>query len=367
MAEKQPYRISIYHNWALQLQLLLDWEDAARLAFEEAYASGIIDRPVELLSRDVWGAPNGSALEVGKAMREIVKNDRIHGMIGLAMTEDCAYMRDEINESLRIPVLSFSSTIDFDGPYCFQTQCGTFLDEAVVIASFLRAQGHDAIAMMHDTSFQGEEFGEALRAAAHRFGLQIASSAPVNAFATEADLLERLHQARKTGVKAFAYVGMGGQFKQLASAFRKVDWDPMRITGMTLCGSNPGFDGPAQYEGWYGLEQFHEGNETFNAMAAAFRKRFGRDGAHTWAAHGYDEGRVMALALGRAEVPSPAGIATAMEHIRMLPAAVGGPGNHISFGPHDHRGYKGDFFAIRRVVDGRNELVGVPSQFIAKI
>lgn len=367
MSSLTPYRISVFHNWALQLQLLLDWEDAARLAFEEAHAQGIIDRPVEIVSRDVWGAPNGSALEVGEAMREIVANDRVHGMIGLAMTEDCAYLRDEINESMRIPVLSFSSTIDFDGPFCFQTQCGTFLDEAVIIASYLRAQGHEAIAMMHDTSFQGEEFGEALRAAAHRVGLQIATSAPVNAFAPESELVEKLEQARRSGVGAFAYVGMGGQFKQLARAFRKVDWNPMRMTGLTLCGANPGFDGPAQYEGWIGLEQFHEDNPVFQAMAQAFRQRFGRDGAHTWAAHGYDEGRVMALALGRANPATPAGVAKAIESIRMLPAAVGGPGNHISFGPHDHRGYKGDFFAIRRIVDGRNELVGVPSQFIASI
>ncbi len=367
MTERSPYRISIYHNWALRLQLLIDWEDAARLAFEEAYESGLIDRPVELISRDVWGAPNGSALEVGKVMREIVAKDRVHGMIGLAMTEDCAFLRDEINTKLKIPVLSFSATIGFDGLYCFQTQCGTFYDEAVVIATFLRAQGHEAIAMMHDTSFQGEEFGEALRGAAHRVGLQIATSAPVNAFATEEELLGKLEQARRSGVGAFAYVGMGGQFKQLASAFRKIDWNPLRMTGMTLCGSNPGFDGPGPYEGWYGLEQFHEHNPVFNAMARSFHKRFGRNGAHTWAAHGYDEGRVMALALAQANPPSPSGIARAIESIRMLPAAVGGPGNHISFGPFDHRGYKGDFFAIRRIIEGRNELIGVPSQFIASL
>ena len=367
MTERTPYRVSIFHNWALGLQLLRDWEDAARLAFEEAFADGIIDRPVELLSREVWGAPSGSALEVGKMMREIVAKDRVHAMIGLAMTEDCAYLRDEINERMRLPVLSFAGTTGFDGPYCFQTQCGTFLDEAVVIAGFLRSQGHPAIAMMHDTSFQGEEFADALRSAAQRFDLRVAMSAPVNSFAPEDELLQALKQARATGVGAFAYVGMGGQFKQLASAFRKIDWNPTRMTGMTLVGANPGFDGPAQYEGWTGLEQFHEGNSTFQSMVAAFKRRFNRDGAHTWAAHGYDEGRLTALALGLASPPSPAGIAKAFERIRMLPAAVGGPGNHVSFGPFDHRGYKGDFFVIRRIVNACNELVGVPSQFLASL
>ncbi|RJG00675.1 ABC transporter substrate-binding protein [Noviherbaspirillum sedimenti] len=365
---RAPYRISIYHNWAIQLQLLLDWEDAARLAFEEAFEAGIIDRPVELVSREVWGAPNGSALEVGAAMRDIVANDRVHAMIGLAMTEDCAVLRQEINEKMKIPVLTFAATTGFDGEYCFSAPCGTFMDEAPVIAAFIKSQGFERFAMIHDTSFQGEEYGEALRASARHANLEIACCESINSVAPEAEVIEKLQLAKAAGVEAFAYVGVGMQFKQLAAAFRKLDWNPkLRMTGLTFCGANPGFDGPTQYEGWYGLDQYHEGNETLMKMAVAFQKRFGRDGSHMWAAHGYDEGRVMALALGNASPPSRAGIRAAMEKIRMLPAAVGCPGNHISYGPYDHRGYKGDYFTIRRINEGRNELVGVPSQFLASL
>ena len=32
MTERSPYRISIYHNWALRLQLLIDCEDASGAA-----------------------------------------------------------------------------------------------------------------------------------------------------------------------------------------------------------------------------------------------------------------------------------------------------------------------------------------------
>jgi branched-chain amino acid transport system substrate-binding protein len=43
-----------------------------------------------------------------------------------------------------------------------------------------------------------------------------------------------------------------------------------------------------------------------------------------------------------------------LETIRRLDAAAGGPGNHISFGPWDRRGYKGDFVVMRQVPDGKN-------------
>jgi ABC-type branched-subunit amino acid transport system substrate-binding protein len=301
-------------------------------------------------------------------MREIVANDRIHGMIGLAMTEDAAIIRHEIDTSTKIPVLSFEATTNFDGHYCFQTPCGTFLEEAPVIAAFIKARGYERFGLMHDTSFQGEEYGEALRASANRVELGVVSSHGINSLAPEEQITEHLLAARHSGIQAFSYVGVGMQFKQLATAMRRIGWEPpLKICGLKLVGAHPGFDGPSQYEGWYGLDQFHEGNEVMQRMAAAFERPFGRDGAHMWAAHGYVEGRLMALALGNANPPTPAGVREAMEQIRMLPSAVGGPGNMMSFGPFDHRAYKGDYFVIRRVIGGRNELVGVPSQFLAKL
>ncbi|SCW96111.1 ABC-type branched-chain amino acid transport system, substrate-binding protein [Sphingobium faniae] len=363
-----PYRISIYHNWALQLQLMKDWEDGARLAFEEAHAQGVIDRPVELLSRDVWGAPNGSALEVRNAMRAIVHDDRVHGMIGLAMTEDAAIIREEIGKDMQLPVLSFAATTGFDGHYCFQTPCGTHVDEAAVMAAYVKASGHDRMAMMHDTSFQGEDFGQALREFAASFDLSIVSSIGVNSVAPEDQILERLEAARDSGADAFAYVGVGMQFKRIASAMRRMNWEPgLKICGLTFVGAHPGFDGPEPFEGWVGLDQFHEENDVMQAMATAFQARFDRDGANMWTAHGYDEGRLMAMALGRAGAATRAAIRDALETIRMVPAAVGGPGNMMSFGPHDHRAYKGDYFVIRRIVEGRNELVGAPSAFFASL
>ena len=41
-----------------------------------------------------------------------------------------------------------------------------------------------------------------------------------------------------------------------------------------------------------------------------------------------------------------------MERIRWMPATNGGPGCYIQFGPHDRKGYKGDFLTIRELRGG---------------
>ncbi len=42
----------------------------------------------------------------------------------------------------------------------------------------------------------------------------------------------------------------------------------------------------------------------------------------------------------------------AMERIRWMPATNGGPATYVQFGPHDCKGYTGDFLAIRELRGG---------------
>ena len=49
------------------------------------------------------------------------------------------------------------------------------------------------------------------------------------------------------------------------------------------------------------------------------------------------------------------GVKEGLESIKMFPTALGGPRTNITFGPHDHRGYKGDWLFINRLSNGRFE------------
>jgi branched-chain amino acid transport system substrate-binding protein len=67
----------------------------------------------------------------------------------------------------------------------------------------------------------------------------------------------------------------------------------------------------------------------------------------------YDVGRVVAEGIVNASEMSPKGVRFGLERIKMFPAANGGAHTHITFGPYDHRGYKGDFLVMRKIVNQR--------------
>jgi hypothetical protein len=57
-------------------------------------------------------------------------------------------------------------------------------------------------------------------------------------------------------------------------------------------------------------------------------------------------------------IATPDGLRRGLETIRRLPAANGAPGTIVTFGPEDHRGYKGaDYLIIRRARGGTTEFV----------
>jgi hypothetical protein len=111
-------------------------------------------------------------------------------------------------------------------------------------------------------------------------------------------------------------------------------------------------------EGWTGVDQI-PGEETgdVNPNAATlfdrFEKRFNRRVEQVMIPLMYDIGRVVAEGIVNAPEMSPKGARLGLERIKMFPAANGGAHTNITFGPYDHRGYKGDFLVMRKIVNQR--------------
>ena len=87
-------------------------------------------------------------------------------------------------------------------------------------------------------------------------------------------------------------------------------------------------------------------------MVERFEKRFGRTTRNVVVALAYDTARVAIHGIGNAAIPHPRWVKEGMERIRWMPATNGGPGTYIQFGPHDRKGYKGDFLTIRELRGG---------------
>jgi ABC-type branched-subunit amino acid transport system substrate-binding protein len=165
---------------------------------------------------------------------------------------------------------------------------------------------------------------------------------------------QHLATMRDQGAEAIVYVGYGYSTFHFARAFKALDWDPPRIMGtafMFYSNSNAWAEG---LEGWHGIDQLGEDgqNPNYEAMMDRYEARFGRRSRNVVVALGYDTARAGIHGIANALIATPKEVKAGLEMIKWMPCTNGGPGCYITFAPHDHRGYKGDFLTIRELRDG---------------
>jgi branched-chain amino acid transport system substrate-binding protein len=66
----------------------------------------------------------------------------------------------------------------------------------------------------------------------------------------------------------------------------------------------------------------------------------------------YYTARAAVRGTANAAIAEPRWVRDGLERIRWMPATNGGPATYVQFGPHDHKGYKGDFLTIRELRGG---------------
>ena len=87
-------------------------------------------------------------------------------------------------------------------------------------------------------------------------------------------------------------------------------------------------------------------------MIERFKARFGRMSRNVVVALAYDAARAAVHGIANASIATPAHVKEGLERIKWMPCTNGGPSTYITFAPHDHRGYKGDFLTIRELRGG---------------
>ena len=88
------------------------------------------------------------------------------------------------------------------------------------------------------------------------------------------------------------------------------------------------------------------------AVLDRYQARYGERPRSTFLTLAYDAGNALAEAIAIAGTPTPDAIRRGLERVRNLPAAGGGPGTVVSFGPYDHKAYKGPFTSLSTVKNG---------------
>jgi ABC-type branched-subunit amino acid transport system substrate-binding protein len=256
----------------------------------------------------------------------------------------------------RIPSLGMPSGEHWSGPYCFQFQNGAPSEDAALLVNWLADNGYGSVAVVHEDNDFGDEYYHSFRQQSRRRGLK-ASSDQLFGPASPQSLEETLAMSRRADADAFVYMGFGIDGNRFLHLVRELDFRGPKLIGTIFQGgSEPGrgFGYTVDdFEGWIGVDQFDDDNPVTNAVLDRYAARYGDRPRSTFLTQGYDWGNTLSEALALVRSPVPSSVRNALERVRTLPAASGSEGNYISFGPYDHKAFKGRFNSLSTVRSGQ--------------
>lgn len=346
----EPVKIGVLIDMDLG-QLLADWIDPTILAIEDALNEGVYGRgPVQLVIADARGLPRENYRKVIEGYRWLVEQGCCV-VLGPLISDNSLVLQDTANE-LQVPCIGWTGAHRFASEYCFTVANGDIPTEGVMCAQWIHSRGYRKVGMFWEQGSSGRDYADYFRDTALQLGLQVVRE--VRLEPNPRGLVDDLRTMRELGVEALYYGGYGYATFHFARAFQELGWDPPRVMGtafMFYSNSNAWAEG---LEGWHGVDQLGEdgANPNYNAMVERFEERFGRSTRNVVVALAYDTARVAIHGIGNAAIPHPRWVKEGMERIRWMPATNGGPGTYIQFGPHDRKGYKGDFLTIRELRGG---------------
>jgi branched-chain amino acid transport system substrate-binding protein len=356
--ETAPIKVGFLMDMVMPIpELAANMVDPIELVFADAYKNGVLDRPVQLIYREVEGLPRGTVQDVIDLYEEFVREGCV-AMIGPIVSENAAVVQEEINTRFRVPTLSVCGSEDWQGEWTFLLPNGSMTDEPVIWAHLIAEAGYRDVGVIVEESLIGQQYLASFRRAAREKGIRIATEKVIAQ--TGQDITQVIREIRDSGAEALVHCGFGFGVAMASYALKALDWDPPRYMGTALetCyHSLPIWEAAL---GWVGLEQFDEGNEVATKFLDRFEEVHGRRPEFCSTVIFRDVAAVLVEAFAQARPLSRRGVKEALERVKMLPAASGAPGTRISFGKWHRHGYTTAGYLVARSLDPagreRNEL-----------
>ena len=310
-SESQAYRkpIEVHEKKPHRLGVLVDlpgdcsesFQAGLSIAFDEAVEQGIGDRPVELVLREYVGHPWESGHPNVEAYVDLVENERVLGCAGPMTTDNCLSLLPHLDRH-EVPSIGICGTQRYAGDYAFVTPNGGMADEPAVVAAWLVSQGHRKIALVREAPSQiGEEYTHYLRYEAAEHGFEIVMEQSLTQLATDDEIVAALEKLRSLDADCLVYFGLGMLSGQLTGGLKRIGWDPPRIMGTAFVGAAFSQLRIDAFDGWIGLDQFHEENPVHQHLLRRYEEKSGkpREFPNSVLTCGYDIGRAYALGLAR--------------------------------------------------------------------
>jgi branched-chain amino acid transport system substrate-binding protein len=318
------------------------------LVFDEGLKQGIIDRPVQIVFREVEGLPKGSIKAVIDAFGELVDEGCL-AVFGPAVTDNTVPTREAIEERFRVPAISITGAEEWLGEWTFALPMGSMSDEPIFWAQLLAKDGHTEVGVLVEQSLVGESYVKSFRRACRAAGVRIVAEQPVAQTAQDiTDAVRKLHDAK---APAIVHCGFGFGVVQINPALAALGWDPPRYTGTAFQNA---WLHPLMWNaflGWTGVDQYDEANPVGQRFLDQYEVAYGRRPQYCVPVVNRDLATVLLHAFADAHPLTPRGVKEALERVRMLPAASGAPGTRLSFGRWTRRGWMGAGYLVARTLD----------------
>lgn len=323
------------------------WLEPLELRFAQAVEAGEIDRPVEILVEHGYGLPGGSAHACQQAWQRLAD----HGVLAIVGpgNTDNAFAVKELAESQHLSTINWSGSERSRSQYNFHYQVGSLYDEGPLLAAAIAATGAARVAVVRDRSPIGDEYWQYFNEAAAEHGLTVASDQKISPVAST--LRAEVDRAAVSNADAFVYLGFGGVLPVLWSARREADWQaPMFTNTAGLHWYVMPDEARALGEGTIYVDMFDERNRVTQAMLDALAARSGERPLGPLAPAMYDMATLVVKALRFATVHTREGVNEGFERVHQVPAALGGAGTVMGFGPWERTALKGPDYLLLRVM-----------------
>lgn len=325
-----------------------DLTDTFDFVFAEGLAQGVLDRPVEIIYREVEGLPKGSVKAVIDAYGELVDEGCLV-IFGPSITDNCEPTKAAIEERFKVPAISVTGSEAWLGEWTFSLSMGSMTDEPIFWADLLAKRGLNNVGVLVEQSLVGDSYVQQFRRAARRQGIRIAIEEEIPQ--TAQDVTAQVRKLYDAGVEAVVHCGFGFGVVLVGFAMQALEWDPPRFMGTSFQNAWLNEIVWNAMVGWTGIDQYDPSNMVGQDFLDQFEKQYARRPEWCVSVVNRDLANVLLQAFAEARPLSPAGVRDALERVKMLPAASGAPGTRISFGQYMHRGWMGPGYLVARELD----------------
>ena len=196
------------------------------LVFEEGLTQRIIDRPVEIVFREVEGLPKGTVKAVIDAYGELVDEGCL-AIFGPSISDNAVPTREAIERRFRVPAVSVTGSEDWLGEWTFSFPQGSLTDEPIFWADLLAKGGHGEVGVLVEQSLVGETYLKSFAAASRGAGIRIVAEERLAQTAQDVgDAIGRMREAKPA---ALVHCGFGFGILHVNSALAALGWDPPRL------------------------------------------------------------------------------------------------------------------------------------------